>query len=253
MKVALIGDVHGNLPALEAVLADAERRGLATVWNVGDFVGYGPFPDEVVKLLRGRPDTVSIAGNYDLKALKFRKKSGKWQKTKRREKWFAFKWAYDNLSNKSRKYLRSLPKEIRLEAEGWRVLLTHGSPESNKEHLGPDTPAERLRELAKTAEADVVLCGHSHQAFKRRVPGAGDGRGGVWFINPGTVGRPDDGDPRASYAVLSITSRRIAAAHHRIAYDVERAAAAVRERGLPEDFARMLLAGRDLDAVAPAL
>jgi len=240
LKVLLLGDVHANLPALEAVLAHAARRRPEAIWNVGDFVGYGAFPDEVVKRLRDA-DAVSIVGNYDLKVLELRKRQKKLRK-KRAEKWLAFKWAYESLSKKSRKFLRSLPQEVRLEAEGWRVLITHASPASNEEHLWPDTPARRLRELAAVADADAVLCGHSHQAFARKVAG-------VWFINAGSVGRPDDGDPRASYAMLSITRRGIRTTHYRVAYDVARAVAAIREAGLPEAFAEMLLQGRALDAI----
>jgi len=241
MKVALIGDVHGNLPALEAVLADIARRRIATVWNIGDFVGYGAFPDEVVRRLR-QPHIVSIAGNYDLKALKFPKKRKKWKKKKRAEKWLAFKWAYEHLSEESRRFLRSLPEDVRLEAEGRRILLTHASPAANDEHLGPDTPDERLRELAAMAGADVVVFGHSHRPFVRQI-------GDVWFINTGSVGRPEDGDPRACYATLAITPRSLRVAHHRVAFDVDRAANALREHGLPEAFAQMVLQGRNLDTI----
>ena len=241
MKVALIGDVHGNLPALEAVLADVARRRIATVWNIGDFVGYGAFPDEVVRRLR-QPHIVNIAGNYDLKALKFPKKRKKWKKKKRAEKWLAFKWAYEHLSEESRRFLRSLPEDVRLEAEGRRILLTHASPAANDEHLGPDTPDERLRELAAMAGADVVVFGHSHRPFVRQI-------GDVWFINTGSVGRPEDGDPRACYATLAITPRSLRVAHHRVAFDVDRAANALREHGLPEAFAQMVLQGRNLDTI----
>ena len=243
MKVALIGDVHANLPALEAVLAHAQGRGVQAIWHVGDFVGYGPFPDQVVKRLR-REGALSIVGNYDLKALKFKKKDRKWRQSKRPEKWFAFKWAYGNLSKKSRKYLRSLPQEIRLEVAGQCVLLTHGSPVSNEEPLTPDTPEERLRELAHLAGADLVICGHSHQAFTRQVDG-------VWFINTGSVGRPDDGDPRAAYAVMHLEPDLVEVRHYRVDYDVDRAVAATRDKNLPEAFVQMLLEGRNLDGVLP--
>lgn len=240
MRAALIGDVHGNLPALEAVLADAERRSVDAIWHVGDFVGYGAFPDEVVERLR-RSDAVSIAGNYDLKALKFKKRRAKWRKSKRREKWIAFKYAYESLSGESREYLRSLPRDVRLTVAGRRILLTHGSPAANTEHVTPETPDERLRELARLAEADVVVCGHSHRPFARDVDG-------VWFINTGSVGRPEDGDPRACYAVLEIDAKDTDVAHHRVAYDVDRAASVIRARGLPAVFAQMTVQGRSLDA-----
>ena len=243
MKVALIGDVHANLPALEAVLAHAHEQGVEAIWNVGDFVGYGAFPDEVVRLLR-KKDVLSIVGNYDLKVLQFKQKKEKWRKKKRPEKYLAFQWAYENLSKKSRKYLRFLSREIRMKVKGRRILLTHGSPASNEEPLTPDTSEKRLRKLAQMAKADVIICGHSHRPFAREVDG-------VWFINTGSVGRPDDDDPRACYAILQIEPRpaNLQVRHYRVEYDVERAAATIRERKLPEVFAQMTLQGRNLEAV----
>jgi putative phosphoesterase len=247
MKVALIGDIHANLPALEAVLTHIHEQDIEKVWNVGDFVGYGAFPDEVVQLFRTaqrlrNEDVLSIVGNYDLKVLQFKQKKAKWRKKKHPQKYLAFKWAYENLSKKNRKYLRFLSQEIRMKVKGYRILLTHGSPASNSEHLTPDTPSKRLRELAKMAQADIIICGHSHQPFARQV-------GDVWFINTGSVGRPDDGDPRACYAVLEIKSDQIQVQHHRIESDVERTVAAIRKHNLPESFAQMFLQGRGLDAV----
>jgi putative phosphoesterase len=242
MRVALIGDVHANLPALEAVLAHAREGGATRIWNIGDFVGYGPFPDEVVRRLR-REGAISIAGNYDLKVLKFKKKQDKWRTSKRPEKWLAFKWAYEHLSKESRMYLRSLSPELRMRVAGRRILLTHASPASNEEHLTPDTPTERLRELAGMADADLVICGHSHQPFTRQVQG-------VWFINTGSVGRPDDGNPRAAYAILTIEPDVFEVRHYRVEYDVARVVAAIRDEGLPEAFAQMLMQGNNLDMVA---
>jgi putative phosphoesterase len=242
MRVALIGDVHANLPALEAVLAHAREGGATRIWNIGDFVGYGPFPDEVVRRLR-REGAISIVGNYDLKVLKFKKKQDKWRTSKRPEKWLAFKWAYEHLSKESRMYLRSLSPELRMRVAGRRILLTHASPASNEEHLTPDTPTERLRELAGMADADLVICGHSHQPFTRQVQG-------VWFINTGSVGRPDDGNPRATYAILTIEPDVFEVRHYRVEYDVARVVAAIRDEGLPEAFAQMLMQGNNLDMVA---
>jgi putative phosphoesterase len=241
MNIALLGDVHANLPALEAVLADASRRAAEAIWNLGDFVGYGPFPDEVVTRFQALGAT-SIVGNYDLKVLKFPEKKNKWRKSKLPQKWLAFQWAYEHLSEGNRAYLRALPKEVRLEIAGWSILLTHGSPASNEEALTPDTPQERLRALLPRAKAQVIVCGHSHRAFTRRVDGA-------WFINTGSVGRPDDGDPRAAYAILQIEAEGLQVEHFRLAYDIERTAAALRAYGLPEAFARMLFQGRDLETV----
>jgi putative phosphoesterase len=248
VKIALIGDVHGNLPALEAVLEHARRQGMEAIWNVGDFVGYGPFPDQVVRRLRGAR-AVSIVGNYDLKVLKFRQKRKKWRKKKQLDKFLGFQWAAQKLSRKSRRYLRSLPKQREVQTEGLRILLTHGSPASNTEHLGPDTPVERLRQLAEMAAADLIVCGHSHRPFVRHVDD-------TCFVNTGSVGRPDDGDPRACYAILQLgpdnAQPRIDVRRHRLTYDVQEAVAAIRAHGLPEAFAQMLIQGRNLDGVMVA-
>ena len=241
MKIAIIGDIHANLPALEAVLSHAKKQEVDEIWNVGDFVGYGAFPDEVVRRVR-KEKILSILGNYDDKVLQVKKKQEEWGKGKHPLKWFSFKWAYDQLSKESRDYLRSLPVERRLEVKGKKILLVHGSPESIKEHVTTDTPDRRLRDLAKTARADVIICGHSHRPFARGVDGA-------FFINPGSVGRSDDGDARASYAVLDIRQNSFQVQHFRIEYDTEKAVSAMKLHKLPEEFARMVTQGRSLDAV----
>jgi putative phosphoesterase len=239
MRVALLGDVHANLPALEAVLDHAHRQKIDAIWNVGDFVGYGAFPNQVVKRLR-KECVLNIIGNYDLKALEIKRKRKKWRKKRAPLKVHAFRWAYKNLSKKSRKYLRSLPEEISFEWYGRRILLTHGSPASNEEALGPTTPDERLHELAQMAKVDIVICGHSHQPFTRQVDE-------VWFINTGSVGRSDDGYPRATYAVMQMLPDMMDVEHFRVQYDVEKAVAAIRKNKLPEEFAQMLIRGISLD------
>lgn len=240
-RIALIGDVHSNLLALEAVLDHANGQRAEAIWNTGDFVGYGAFPDEVIQRLREQGD-MQVIGNYDKKVLKVKKKQRKWVKTKNPLKLMAFDWTYDHLSRTSLDYLRSLPKEIRGEIGGRRYLLTHGSPASIQEPLSPQTSSERLLELASTAECEVIICGHSHQQLALELAE-------VWFINPGSVGRPDDGDPRASYAILDLTSHELKIFHHRVEYDVFKAAEEIRAAGLPEQFAQMVLQGRSLDEI----
>jgi putative phosphoesterase len=236
----LIGDVHANLPALEVVLEDARNRGFSKIWNVGDLTGYGAFPDEVVRRLR-KEDTQSVVGNYDLKVLKAKEKKKEENEKEPPEDRNAIMWTYDNLSKKSRKYLRSLPEELRLEAGGKRILLTH---RTTSQKIGPETPEESLREFAHLADADVIIFGHSHIPFSRQVDG-------VWFINPGGTGRQDDFDPRASYAILQLNPFEVN--HYRVTYDAEKAAAAIRKNGLPEFFAQMTLQGRSPDVLAQEL
>ncbi|MFO7651095.1 MAG: YfcE family phosphodiesterase [bacterium] len=237
MRVALIGDVHANLPALEAVLEHAHRLGVDAVWNVGDLVGYGPQPDEVIRRLR-REHAVSIAGNYDLKVLAVGK--GKPPKTKAPEKRLAFRWAWEHLSKSSRDYLKGLAEEARFELEGRRILLTHGSPADREEYVGEQTSDKRLGELAEIAGADIIVSGHKHRPARREHEGC-------LFVNTGSVGRPDDSDPRASYAILDIKPKLFRVTHHRVRYEVGRTVAQIRRHKLPELFAQMLIKGESLD------
>jgi putative phosphoesterase len=238
VRIALLGDIHGNLKALEAVLADARSKGTTFFLNAGDLLGYGPFPEEVVRLARSS-ELISVVGNFDLKALSI----GECQKETAMEqkKLLAFRWAYDNLSAESREYLKELPHEVRFEVAGTKFLLTHGSPTSIDEHLGPGTSLERLTELARSSGAQVIIVGHSHRDMIKRVEG-------TLFINTGSVGRPDDGDPRATYAIM--TTEPLQVEHVKVEYDVESTVEAVRAKRLPEEFAQMLIQGRSFDYVA---
>jgi putative phosphoesterase len=242
MNVALLSDIHANLLALQAILADANERGCETVWNLGDSLGYGPRPEEVIHWQRTNTNVVSILGNYDRKVLSFARKPSQWPRPKSPAKFFAFQWAYEQLSEISRAYLTHLPSRARLTVGGRGVLLVHASPEDEEEHLTDQTPDHRLEELANLAGADLVLFGHSHQPFDREVSG-------VRFINPGSVGRCDDGDPRAGYATLRFDDERVDVEFHRVEYDYPSVADDARRRGLPEAFAQMFLRGRSLDAV----
>jgi putative phosphoesterase len=239
MRIALIGDIHANLPALEAVLSHADQNWVESVWNLGDSVGLGAFPAEVLKLLK-KDDIFSIAGNQDLSVLKVAKKSEDWFIAKNPKMWATFSWTYRQLSKKNIRFLKLLPRAARVKAKGWRILLTHGSPASHKEHLNPDTPEAHLKELAAMTKAKIILCGHSHTPFMRNVDE-------TWFINPGSVGMSVDGDTQASYAVLDIQRDDIKVVFHRVPYDVERAVTAMRAAGLPESYAQMVLQARSLE------
>lgn len=241
MIVALMGDIHANLPALEAVVNHARAHHAEQFWNTGDFLGYGAFPNEIFDCLR-KIYAKSVLGNYDFKVLNFPQKQIKWKKNKKPGKYLAFKWANNHLSPENKKYLQSLPEMLRFEVENLKIFMVHGSPESIDELIVQDTRLERLEYLAATSNADVIVCGHTHQFFERQV-------NGVWFINPGSVGRSGDGDPRASYALLNILQGKLSVQHYRIAYDIDRAVNAIRKAGLPETFAQMIQQGYDLDTL----
>ena len=241
MKIGIISDIHANLPALNAVLSHAGQNNVDIIYNLGDSIGYGAYPDQVIKFLISEKIT-SILGNYDHKVLEVKKKANKWSKKKNPLKLFAFQWTFEQLSSESIAFLKTLPESIYLNHQGFKILLVHGSPASIDEPITEKTTVERLSALAVISEADIVLCGHSHQAFfKQRL--------NTIFINPGSVGRQNDGDPRTSYAILNIGERQISIQHFRIPYDLFNTLLEINKQELPEEFALMTLYGYDLNKI----
>ncbi len=244
MRVAFLTDVHANLPALEAVLAHARAAGADEVWNGGDMVGYGPQPEACVQRLR-EVAALSIAGNYDQRVLLVPVRREKWRQTKHPLKLLAFLYAWENLSPSNRDWLAGLPDRARREVAGLTAQVHHASQVSDREHLNAGTPPARWRELAALADADIVLSGHTHLPMQHR-------EGRTLFVNPGAVGRPEGGDPRAGYAIVDFTPVGCDVTLHRVPYDTEATAVAVRAHGLPEAFAQMFLRGVTLgDVLAP--
>ncbi len=232
IKIAAISDVHANLQALERVIQDAEERGVDVFLNAGDSVGFGPFPNEVIELLCEK-NVLSVVGNYDLEVIEGKTKE-------KNEKNLALRFARKELSNACVEYLHSLPRELTFEVAGKKLLVTHGSPESIDEHIYPDMPVERLETLSNTAKAEVIVIGHSHQQLMRQVNGTS-------FVNPGSVGRPGDGNPQAAYAILEFNPFKVEMI--RLDYDISAAADALRKKSLPESFSQMLLQGVSLGTI----
>jgi putative phosphoesterase len=231
IKIAVLADVHGNLHALKAVFNDAKQRGIDIFLNAGDLIGFGVFPNEVIKLLI-LEKTVSVIGNFDLEALGEHKNGNS-------ERNLALKYTQKELRKPCEEYLHSLPERITFEVADKKLLMTHGSPSDLSEHIYQDTPTARLQELAKVADADIIIVGHSHEQFIREI-------GNVSFINPGSVGRPYDGNPQAAYAIMSV--KPFCVEFRRVDYSVETAAQTMRKKRLPESFAQMLLSGLPFEA-----
>ena len=237
--LAVLSDVHGNLPALRAVLADlAVVAPNAPVWCAGDFVGYGPWPDECVQILAAR-SAKAVSGNYDEKTLAFPRKREKWRTSKDPRKFRAFEHAWENLSDASRDYLAGLPIEARETFNGHKVLMTHIAPDDHKKYgLHPLTSPARFESIAHSARADVIVTGHTHWPMAKVI-------NGVLFVNAGSAGRPGDGDGRAAYALLHLDENAPPRAEiRRVAYPVEEVVAALGPACLPAEFAGLYRTGR---------
>lgn len=236
--LALLSDIHGNRVALEAVLADAEARGFGRLHSLGDLVGYGPDPNGVIDLIRGR-GIDGILGNYDEGIGWDTSDCGCFypdaQARLLGDASYAFTAAAVTAENKA--FLRSLPREAHLALGGSTIHLVHGSPRRINEYLLRDRDVRTYLRLAKLEVDDALAFGHTHDPWWREY-------GGKLFVAAGSVGKPKDGDPRAAYVVLSAQEGRpMDVQIHRVEYDVEAVAAALAVTGLPAELADMLRRG----------
>jgi len=246
MRYALISDVHGNQPALDAVLRDLRARpDIGATHHLGDLVGYSPWPNEVVDTLAGAGIS-GVAGNYDSTVANDYKHCGCRSENPRQEELahVSYQWTRAHVSPRTKAMLAGLPFRVDLKPLGGHVsgpgvTLVHATPGNNLVYVTEDRPDEFLAKMATQAglKAGDVLCfGHTHKPWHRVVDG-------VLFVNTGSVGRPKDGDPRAGYVLLDVGPEEARVEFVRVAYDVDAAARGVIEVGLPEDFAEFLRTG----------
>jgi putative phosphoesterase len=234
-RVAVITDIHANLPALEAVLEEIESSDVHAVYCGGDLVGYGPHPNEVCRLIeeRGIP---TIYGNYDYAIARDLEDCGcAYRDQQDRELGQrSVEWTLEHTDRRSKEFMLGLPFDLRFEMGGRRVRLVHGSPRKVNEYLFVDKPARTFERIAAGADCDVLVFGHTHQPWVAEY-------GGVRFVNCGSVGKPRDGDPRASFAMLELAEGELIVTIERVEYDAESVARQVAESGLPGEYAERLL------------
>ncbi|HET6830139.1 MAG TPA: metallophosphoesterase family protein [Solirubrobacterales bacterium] len=246
MQVAVFSDIHANLPAFEAVLRDSDEVGVEERWCLGDIVGYGADPDLCVDRARDRCE-VCLVGNHDLAVLGELDTS-----TFSTAAAAAVEWTAEHTERRNLDYLASLSPTDTSRA----AALYHASPRDPvwEYVLWPEQAADCL----EVQEKRVSFVGHSHVAlFFSAADGNDDGEAhgwqagagtrleigdGRWLINPGSVGQPRDGDPRAAWLELDTESWE--ATYHRVGYDIERAARSIEAAGLPEHLGRRLFQGR---------
>lgn len=246
MRLALISDIHANLPALRSVYADIQRQAdVGAVYHLGDLVGYAPWPNEVVAMIAAA-GTAGVAGNYDSTVATDYKHCGCRYEDPRQEELshVSYDWTRRQVSPETKAYLGGLPFRIDLLPQGGhlagpRLVLVHGTPTLNTLYWTEDRPDEFCLKMAGHAgmkPGDVIAFGHTHLPWHRKV-------GGMHFVNTGSVGRPKDGDWRAGYVLLCVGEGPVNVEFVRLKYDVDEAMRAIRESDLPDDFAEHLRTG----------
>ncbi|MGE5654494.1 MAG: metallophosphoesterase family protein [Bacillota bacterium] len=237
MRVALIADIHANLPALEAVWKSIETQRVDQVLCLGDLVGYYPWPNEVIDFIRIK-DIATIQGNYDEGVGEELIACGCDFKDEEAARLggISLDWAIAKVTDENKLWLRNLPQEMRLEIEGRSIWLVHGSPRRNNEYLTAQFPEHELASFLTAGEADILLCAHTHLAYHRQV---GDGH----VINVGSAGKPKHGNPNVTYVMMQL-DQNVSISVIEVPYDHVSAATATAAAGLPEAFAQILRTGK---------
>ena len=236
-RIAVITDIHGNLPALQASLAAIDAIGVDQIYCGGDLVGYGPHPNEVCALI-AELEIPTIYGNYDYAIGRDLDDCGCAYVTQhdRELGQQSVAWTLAHTDQAHKDFMRDLPFDLRFELGDVPIHLVHGSPRKVNEYLFEDKPASLYERLAAAEQAQVLIFGHTHKPWIHSY-------GGVLFVNCGSVGKPKDGDPRAGFAVLELDEHgRVQASIERVPYDAEAVAREVAAAGLPGEYAEKLVA-----------
>jgi putative phosphoesterase len=233
MKIAVFGDIHGNIEALQAAYSAVENK-VDKIYHLGDLGGYAPFVNEVVDFSIEH-SIEGVQGNYDETVANNAEHCGcKYEDALQAEMaQQSFEWTKQHASAKSKEFMKKLPTEIVFTSAGKRIKLFHATPHKNNLYWYEDRPEKFFQEMAEKADADVLVYGHTHKPYKKDF----DGR---TFINTGSVGKPKDGDPRACVAMIEISSASTTVDFLRVKYDVEKVAQAIISSGLPPYFAERL-------------
>src|SRR5271165_1313024 len=233
--VAVITDIHGNLPALQAALSRIEELEIEQIYCGGDLVGYGPHPNEVCARI-AEEKIPTIYGNYDYAIARDEEDCGCAYITPhdRELGQLSVDWTLAHTSMTSKEFMLGFSFDMQFQVGDVDVHLVHGSPRKVNEYLFEDKPARLYERLAAAEDDRVLVFGHTHKPWVHEY-------GGVLFVNCGSVGKPKDGDPRGAFAVLRPAAGGVEVRIERVEYDAAGVAEEVRKAGLPGEFADKLL------------
>lgn len=225
---AFLSDIHGNLEALEAVSTRIHKD--VPIYCLGDLVGYGANPNEAIEWAKGR-NVICVMGNHDYAVV-----TGD-TSFFNRDAERAILWTRPRLTKENMAFLSSLPKTVKVDLNGIKALLVHGSPTDPVfEYVFPETHEHLFDYYLSNNEVKVVALGHTHIPFVKKID---DGM----VFNPGSIGQPRSGEPRACYALIRVEGSEIEVEYKLIEYDIEGAAGKILKAGLPPFLAQRLFQG----------
>lgn len=239
MKVAVISDIHGNMQALETVLADIKNEECDKIFCLGDLAMAGPEPQKAIELIKNLYDegkieliqgnTDEMIANYEIFGTKVKAAFPIMGN--------ALEDDVKIISDGLKLFLKNLPTQKELEIEGLKVLLVHGSPRKNDENIFPDLPLEQIEEIVSGVDADVIFCGHTH------IPCGYQTKSKITIVNDGSVGRPFTDNPEACYVIADFSKGAVEIKHKLLDYDKEKASELLAKRSFEgaEKLAKILI------------
>lgn len=238
MKIAVLGDIHGNIEALRVAYKAALEAGAEKIYHLGDLGGYAPFVNEVVDFLIGHK-IEGVQGNYDDAVANDLEHCGcKYEDPVQAEMAnAAFAWTKKHSSGRSKEYMKNLPFELSFSCGNRKVIIFHATPKKNNLYWFEERPDKFFLEMAEKIEADIMIYGHTHKPYRKDI-------GNKVFINAGSVGKPKDGDSRTCTAIIDITDDVVECEFVRTLYDIDKMTSAITSGGLPSYFADKLRKGR---------
>ncbi len=236
MKFAVLSDIHGNMFALRAVLADIEKQNVDRILCLGDLAMAGPEPNKVIDFVKTQDWTV-IQGNTDEMIANFSEELFDKLHKDAPIMANALRQDVEDISDENISYLKNLPINKCIDVEGIKILLTHGSPRRNNENIYPNMDIKIIEDIVQDADADLIFCGHTH------IPCGYQTNSKITIINDGSVGRPFTEKPDACYVLADVKNGQFEIEHRTLDYDRESAMAILEKRPFEgaEKLAKMLI------------